>query len=127
MLRTEDQAYLDNHGIDFEMVSDSEGTHLILRQVSLPLGLEPNAVDVLITLPPGFNDVGPDMFWLHPFATRSDGQGIPGADSTRDFQGRVWQRWSRHIGPAWRPGVDNVATYIAYVKRALADVAARAA
>jgi hypothetical protein len=127
VLRPDDEAYLTRHGIAYELMSDPQGTHLILTDVALPPGLEPTTVDILITLPPGFNDVGPDMFWCYPPVSRGDGQGIPGTQVTHEFNGRTWQRWSRHIGGDWRPGIDNVATYIAYVKRALLDVVKRAA
>jgi hypothetical protein len=127
MLRPEDENYLASHAISYQLVTDSQGTHVTLTDLPLPVGLEPSVVDVLITLPPGFNDLGPDMFWCYPSVTRTDGQGIPGTESTHDFNGRTWQRWSRHIGACWRPGIDNLATYIAYVKRAVADVGKEAA
>ena len=67
------------------------------------------------------------MFWCSPFVSRSDGRAIEGTDSQYEFDGRTWQRWSRHIAGSWRPGIDNLATYIAYVKRAIANEAAAAA
>lgn len=127
MLRPDDEAYLTSHGVAYELITDAQGTHIILTQVALPAGLEPSKVDILVTLPPGFNDIGPDMFWCYPAASRSDGIGIPGTEATHEFHGRTWQRWSRHIGANWRPGIDNVATYIAYIKRALLDVVKQAA
>lgn len=127
MLRPDDEEYLTSHGIAHELITDAQGTHVILTDVALPPGLEPSTLDILISLPPGFNDIGPDMFWCHPSVSRADGQSIPGTNASREFNGRTWQRWSRHIGGDWRPGIDNVATYIAYVKRALLDVVKRAA
>lgn len=127
MLRPDDKAYLESREIDHEVVSDAAGTHVILADVPTPQGLQPDAVDILITLPAGFNDTAPDMFWCQPAITRVDGTPIPGTGAHRDFQGRNWQRWSRHIGGAWRPGIDNLATYIAYVKRAILDVGVEAA
>lgn len=127
MLRPEDEVYLHSHQVDYEIIDDPQGTHLILKQVRLPTGLTPDAVDILVTLPPGFNDIGPDMFWCDPFVARADGQGIPATESRLEFHGRTWQRWSRHIGGSWRPGIDNVATYVAYVKRALSDIVKQAA
>lgn len=127
MLRPDDEDYLASHGIAYELIADGQGTHLILTDVALPPGLVPSSVDILVTLPPGFNDIGPDMFWCYPSVARSDGRGIPGTETPHDFNGRTWQRWSRHIAGAWRPGIDNVATYIAYVKRSLADAVEQAA
>jgi len=127
MLRPDDARYLDEHAIRHTVVDDPQGTHVVLHDVAPPAGLNPPTVDILVTLPPGFNDVGPDMFWCTPFVTRADGQPIAGADVPHDFQGRTWQRWSRHIGASWRPGIDNLGTYIAYVRRALAQAAPEAA
>jgi len=44
---------------------------------------------------------------------------IPGTETREIHLGRSWQRWSRHIQGQWRPGIDNLATYLAYVRRCL--------
>jgi hypothetical protein len=126
-LRAQDQAYLERHDIDYTALVDGDGIQLILKDVGMPDGLQPSVVDVLITLPAGFNDIGPDMFWCSPDLTRRDGLAIPATNRRREFQGRSWQRWSRHIGGGWRPGIDNLATYVAYIRRAIAESATKAA
>lgn len=126
MLRPDDRQYLDDHNVIYEVIEHGSETHLILKEVGLAPGLAPETVDILIVLPPLFNDVNPDMFWCHPSVTRPNGP-IPGTETQWDIHGRTWQRWSRHIAGQWRPGIDNVATYIAYIKRAIAEMGAEAA
>ncbi|MBX9746205.1 MAG: hypothetical protein K2X34_04840, partial [Hyphomonadaceae bacterium] len=50
-----------------------------------------------------------------------DGRAI-GALAHDDFDGKTWQRWSRHRTPAnrWRPGIDGLSTHFALVQEWLA-------
>lgn len=92
--------------------------HVVLTDFPAP-GLDPRHVDLLLRLPIGFPDATPDMFWVSPALT-AKGAAIPGTEQTETYLGRSWQRWSRHIGGQWRSGADNLETYLAYVRRALA-------
>ena len=74
---------------------------------------------LLLRLPPGFPDATPDMFWVDPPLHTAEGATIPGTESIEQHAGRSWQRWSRHIQGQWRPGIDNLATYMFYVRRCL--------
>ena len=59
MLRPADEKYLRDHGVSYRTIADGQGVHLILEQIDDPAGLLPAKVDVLIILPPGFNDCAP--------------------------------------------------------------------
>ena len=50
--------------------------------------------------------------WRVPMACKS------GALASEGFDGKTWQRWSRHRTPAnpWRPGLDNLATHFGLVE-----------
>lgn len=85
----------------------------------MPRGMIPEKSTMLVRLPPGFPDAAPDMFWLDPAVHGSDGRVFPGTEASQIFIGRTWQRWSRHIQQEWRPGIDNLATYMAYIRRCL--------
>lgn len=117
MIRAEDEEYLREHGFSFTFTEDGAGTHVVIGGFALGPGLSPEVTDVLVTLPKGFPDAGPDMFWLSPGATRTSGGGIPATSEIRQHAGRSWQRWSRHIAGQWRPGIDNLGTYLLYVRR----------
>lgn len=118
VLRDQDQAFLDSLGYGLAVEAADEFLNLVLAGFPTQ-GLDQEAVDLLLRLPFGFPDATPDMFWVAPALT-ANGAVIPGTEVTETYLGRSWQRWSRHIGSQWRPGIDNLETYLAYVRRALA-------
>lgn len=117
-----DQRYLDSHGVPFEMVSDGTHTGVVFKQFQLPTGKFSHvAANVLVLLPPGYPDVAPDMFYCDPWLTlQSVGRYPTCADHPYPFQGRNWQRWSRH-NVAWRPGIDGLHTMLKRIEHALAE------
>lgn len=117
-----DERYLSSHGMVFEMVSDGAHTGVIFKQLPLPAGkFNHAAADVLVLLPPGYPDVAPDMFYCDPWLTlQSVGRYPTCADQAHAFQGRSWQRWSRH-NTAWRPGIDGLHTMLKRIEHALAE------
>lgn len=117
VLRDQDQAFLDSLGCGLAVEVADGFLNLVLADFPTP-GLDKDAVDLLLRLPFGFPDASPDMFWVAPALT-ANGVVIAGTEVTETYLGRSWQRWSRHIGGQWRPGVDNLETYLAYVRRAL--------
>jgi hypothetical protein len=121
VLREQDQAFLDAHGYTYTVEVTSGFANLVLSDFPTP-GLDPASVDLLVRLPFGFPDAAPDMFWVSPALT-AGGAAIGGTELTEIHLGRSWQRWSRHIGGQWRAGIDNVETYLAYVRRAMAMAA----
>jgi len=116
MLSEGDEAYLKEHGFDYEVVQEGAMFSLVIRSFRLPAGYEPPVVDLLLRLPGGFPDAAPDMFWMHPVVAYVGG-GVPPATETRlDYGGRTWQRWSRHLAIAWRPGIDNLQSYLRLIR-----------
>jgi hypothetical protein len=85
----------------------------VIHGITLPQGkFDAAAVDVLVLLPPGFPDAGPDMFYTLPWVRLLPGGQYPkAADQPYDFQSKKWQRWSRHSSE-WRPGRDGIHTVI---------------
>lgn len=90
----------------------------------LTAGLTPAVNELLVRLPSGFPDVAPDMFWFAEPVTRSDGAVIPAAEVREPHLGRIWQRWSRHIAGQWRPGTDDLRSYMAYIRSCINKAAA---
>lgn len=123
VLREQDQAYLDSRGYSHTVEVVDGFVHVVLAEFPTP-GLDHAHVDLLLRLPIGFPDATPDMFWVSPAIT-ANGAAIAGTEQIESYIGRIWQRWSRHIGGQWRPGVDNLETYLAYVRRALAMAAGK--
>lgn len=119
MLREQDKEILDAIGLAYTIEVDSGFANVVIEKFTTAPGLTPEQVDVLLRLPFGFPDAAPDMFWVAPHVTTAGGAQIPGAELTETHSGRTWQRWSRHIAQQWRPGIDNLETYLAYVRRCL--------
>lgn len=123
VLPMRDRTYLIERGIAFDEVDATE-KGVIFRDYVLPAGRfdQPKA-DILVLLPPGYPDVRPDMFFATPWIKLSkSSQYRRAADQAHDFQGRRWQRWSRH-NDQWRPGVDGIWTMLRRIDTAL-EVAA---
>ena len=106
------------------LVEEGDMICVVLPEFELVAGLVPATSDLLIRLPAGFPDTGPDMFWFADLICRSDQQSIPATDLVETYLGREWRRWSRHVGDHWRPGIDNLRSYVAYIRRALMVAAA---
>lgn len=121
MLTDEDSAFLESKGWRFETKPDGEFVALIIYDYPLPTGYALERADLLLRLPGGFPDAAPDMFWFSPEVLYAGG-GAPAATGDRlDFDGRVWQRWSRHLATGWRPGIDNLQTYLRLIRNDLRD------
>lgn len=119
-----DREYLAAHAIEYTLINVGGQVGVILRKLNVPNGkFDHEQADFLILLPAGYPDVPPDMFYAYPWLKlRSTGGYARAADQPVDFDGRRWQRWSRH-SQVWRPGVDGLHTMIARVHNAL-EVAA---
>ena len=106
----------------YELQPEGDLLNLIIFDYELPTGYELTVVDLLIRLPGGFPDAAPDMFWFDPPVRYPGGAEPPGATERGDFAGRTWQRWSRHLsGAEWRPGIDNLQTYLRFIRTNLQD------
>lgn len=85
---------------------------LVIQDYQLPAGFEPNRVELLVKLPPGFPDAAPDMFWVSPEVRRGNGN-LPRATSNESLLGRTWQRFSWHLAAgAWKPGVSDLRDFL---------------
>lgn len=85
---------------------------LVISDFELPRGFEPNRVELLIKLPPGFPDAAPDMFWVFP-AVRTAAGNLPRATSNENLLGKTWQRFSWHLAAgAWKPGISELRDFL---------------
>jgi hypothetical protein len=117
MLRSADRDALKRLGLPFKVSWQGGFTMVQIEDYPPGPGLLPDRVTVLLRLPAGFPDVYPDMFWVDPPIRRPSGGAIAGTQAMETHLGRQWQRWSRHVIHNWRPGIDNLTTYLAYVRR----------
>jgi len=112
--------YLTQHGVGYEEVQFGGSKGLIFRAHPIPNELLDSGVaDILTILPAGFPDCPTDMFYVFPWLKlKSTGAYPRAAGQAFDFNGVIWQRWSRHQS-AWRPGVDGIWTVRARINEAL--------
>jgi hypothetical protein len=96
------------------VVHPAEGgwSFLVMPEYRLPVGFQPNLVQLLIKLPPTFPDAAPDMFWVSPEVRAPNGC-LPRATSSERLLGQDWQRYSWHLAPgAWKPGVSTLRDFL---------------
>lgn len=123
ILPIKDRRYLLQREIIFQEV-ESPQKAVILKNYHLPYNrFDASVADLLIILPAAYPDCAPDMFYALPWLRLVSSNSYPkAADYPLEFEGKSWQRWSRH-NDAWRPGVDGIWTMIKRVESAL-EVAA---
>jgi len=127
LLLDDDYAKLSDRGITYEEAEQQR--FFIFTNHALPAEFYTVAqCDVLVIIPPNYNQAGNDMFWCAPSFARTDGLVIPqvmlpGGGDNRVWNGREFCRWSRHWNPpkpgVWRPGRDDIISIYRRVERAL--------
>lgn len=128
MLVEDDVDFLASTSWRYDLAQDGQFVFLVIYEYPLPTGYAPAHADLLLRLPQGFPDAAPDMFWFCPVVTYSNGAQPPATGDRLSYAGRTWQRWSRHLATAWRPGIDNLQTYLRLIRTDLTRaVAPRAA
>lgn len=115
-LPQEDLEWLDARGLPYELVTEGNVLRAVVYDFPVPAGYNTPTAAVQVRIDAGYPDAQLDMAWFYPALARADGRAI-GATSIEGFDGKTWQRWSRHRTPAnpWRPGVDNLATHFELV------------
>jgi hypothetical protein len=121
LLAEEDIQHLKDKGHVFEVERATGLICVVIRNFPLPAAYNPQTTDLLLRLPQNFPMACPDMFWTCPHVKLANGAYPTRADVFNEqFQGRVWQRWSRHPDAArWRPGTDNLKTFLGTIRREL--------
>jgi len=121
LLSEEDAAFLKSKEFSHSVTQVDGFVHVVIHNYQMPKAYSPQATDLLLRLPPNFPLAHPDMFWTFPHVRLQNGQYPDRADQFDvNFQERRWQRWSRHIDASqWRPGTDNLKTFLGTIKREL--------
>jgi hypothetical protein len=124
LLSGPDQAFLDSEYPEHQVWNEGGHTCVVLSSFALVPGLDPERSDLLIRLPNGYPDTPPDMFWFQDVIARTDGESIPAIEVIESHGDRSWHRWSRHLqGGEWSSGIDDLRSYVAYIKRCLKTAA----
>lgn len=116
-LPREDVEFLESSGYVWECVTEGGLHRVVICGVAVPAGYNHPQVDVHFRIEGSYPDSQLDMVYVSPVLARIDGKTIGGL-TEESFDGRTWQRWSRHrtaVNP-WRPGIDNIGTQYALVQ-----------
>ena len=116
-----DVSYLQSKGIEFTVIALVHETLLRIQNYILPDAYTPRQVELLIRLPIGYPSAMPDMFFTSPTVSLAKGGKPMRTESIVQLEGMQWQQWSRHFTRSlWRPGIDNIGSYLSSVKIELA-------
>ena len=118
-----DEAYLISRKLPWETVVDGGAQWVILHQFPVSAGYDHGTVAVGIQLVSGYPDAPLDMAYFLPHLARNDGKAIP-QTGPHLFDGKQWQRWSRHRCPGvnpWIVGEDDLGTHVGYTESWLRD------
>jgi len=120
-LPAEDMEWLESMGKPFELVAEGGSPRVIIHDWPVPPGYNMASVSANVRIEPGYPDAQLDMVYFFPALALQCGRSI-GAIAQDQFDGKTWQRWSRHRTPAnpWRPGTDNLSTHFALILEWLA-------
>ena len=115
-LPREDMEWLEDYGKTFELINEVGVQRVVLHDFDVPYGYNVAAVNVNVRIDTGYPEAQIDMVYFYPDLHLKNGRAI-GAISSDVFDGKTWQRWSRHRTPEnpWRPGVDGLETHFALV------------
>jgi len=125
MLPPDDAEFLSRAGYTWRTFEEGGTLNVEVSNFPLPDGLSAKTVTVLFRLSPGYPDAPPDMWWVIPHLTTAGGGVIQATESLEIYDGRTWQRWSRHLDPSsWKAGVDGLESYIRLLRTELTAAAA---
>lgn len=113
-LPEEDVNFLESSGYEWEAICEGNIKRVVVKNHPLPSGYNVEKCDVYLRIESTYPDSQIDMAYFYPPLVRVDAKPIK-AIADDSFDGKVWQRWSRHrtANNPWRPGIDCVETHLA--------------
>ena len=117
-LPAEDETYLNANWPSWETVVEGGGHWLLIHDFPIPDGYDQSTVTLALKIPATYPRTGLDMAWFTPGLSLTSGRRPNNVGSSVTIRGTTYQRWSRHRtgASAWRVGVDDVSTHIAWVE-----------
>jgi hypothetical protein len=119
-LLEDDERYLNEKGLRWRLEPDGEGQCLIIEGYPVSGDVyDRTQTDLLIKIPPQYNNTKLDMFYVDPPLRLKGTTTYPDrANTFIRFLDRDWQQFSRHF-PDWKAGRDGVPTLMTFVQREL--------
>lgn len=102
-----------NHRLQWEAVIEERLQWVILHDHLVSGGYNHTSVSMALQLPQSYPDTEIDMGYFYPHLAPTNGKTIRQI-SPHKFDGKIWQRWSRHRTAAnpWRRGYDCIETHV---------------
>jgi hypothetical protein len=112
-----DGDFLNSMQSTWEAVIEGNIRRIIIHDFPLPSGYTAETTMLNMRLEASYPDTQIDMAYFFPAISRANNKPIK-AITTDQFDGKQWQRWSRHrtASNPWRPGIDNISTHVAAIK-----------
>lgn len=123
-----DLEFLEQRGLPWEAVLEGGVRWVVLHEHPVLDGYNHAIVSAALQLSPSYPDTQIDMVYFYPHLSATNGKAI-GQLSNQNFDGKSWQRWSRHRTEAnpWRRGYDCIETHALLVDEWLEREVRRAA
>jgi len=117
-LPEDDENYLNEKGFDWELQPDGQWGILVIKGYPISgVKYDRKNTDLMIRIPPQYNNAALDMFYADPPVQLKNG-GFPNrADQFENHGGHRWQRFSRHLSKPWRPGIDSLPGFLSLISR----------
>lgn len=111
-----DREFLDYRG-PWEAVVEEGVRWVVLHRYAIPGGYNHASVSVALEVPRSYPDTQIDMAYFWPHLALASGRAIRQL-SGRRFDGKTWQRWSRHRtgNNPWRRDYDCIETHLLLVE-----------
>lgn len=121
-LPARDAAFLNERGYAWELLPDpSGGACVVVKGFDVAGGgFSPAAIDLMVRIPAQYPMTALDMWYCDPpIRLAANGQFARASEVMEPHVGRTWQRFSRHLNGAWRPGVDSLRSFFVLIQREL--------
>lgn len=112
-----DLEFLERRGLPWEAVLEGSMRWVVLHEHPVLGGYNHTAVSAALQLSPSYPDTQIDMVYFYPHLSTTNGKAIAQL-SNHSFDGKAWQRWSRHRTGAnpWRRGYDCIETHVLLIE-----------
>src|ERR1700675_4799753 len=101
---------------DLSVAEDGPYINLIFRNFPTGQAFNSEHATVLVRVPRGYPDAGPDMFWTNPTLTLKNGSNPEAADGMEIYGGEQWRRFSWHHS-RWDSARENITSYLQFISR----------
>ena len=113
-LNEEETAYLDMLSPEWEAIKYNGQRWILIPKFPVPEGYTVKETVAAINIPLEYPVAQLDMVYFFPALKRKDGKVIGQTQCTKEIDGKIFQRWSRHysLKNQWNPLGDSIITHI---------------